>query len=185
MIEAIEGILTKKEPTNCIIKTNVGISYKIFISLTCSSLLEEGKNIELLISQIIREDANLLYGFIEESERKMFQTLIKVSGIGANTAMTTCSSLSSDMFTKALVENNTLAFTKIPGIGPKTAKRIIAELSDSKVIDSIQNQSNSNIEAIMALESLGFKKDKINKILLQCVSKNTADLVKEALKKMI
>ncbi|MBR4141840.1 MAG: Holliday junction branch migration protein RuvA, partial [Campylobacter sp.] len=83
MIVAIEGIITKKEPTNCVIKLSNGISYSVNISLNCSAKLEKNAKIELLITQIIREDANLLFGFLDADEQKMFEMLIKLSGIGA------------------------------------------------------------------------------------------------------
>lgn len=94
MIKAIEGIITKKEPTSIWLKVPCGVTYGIFISLFTSSNLNKGDNAELFITQIIREDANLLYGFIKESEQRIFEMLLKVNGIGAATAMAVCSSLS-------------------------------------------------------------------------------------------
>ena len=109
--------------------------------------------------------------------------LIKLNGIGANTAMAVCSSLSSDNFLRAIINGDTATLTTVPGIGPKTARRIIAELSDAK-IELANDGEQYKIETISALENLGFKRDKINKILLNCKSTNTADLIKEALKKL-
>ncbi|MBR0071210.1 MAG: Holliday junction branch migration protein RuvA [Campylobacter sp.] len=183
MIVAIEGIITKKEPTNCVIKLSNGISYSVNISLNCSAKLEKNAKIELLITQIIREDANLLFGFLEADEQKMFEMLIKLSGIGASTAMAVCSSLSSESFSKAVINGDTATLTSVPGIGPKTARRIVAELGDAKLMEFSSGESYKN-EAAMALESLGFKRDKINKVLSECSSTSTAELVKEALKKL-
>ena len=95
MIAALEGVITKKEPTRCILKLASGVSYGVNISLGCAAQLQSGAKTELLITQIIREDADLLYGFLDERERTMFEMLIKLSGIGASTAMAVCSSLSS------------------------------------------------------------------------------------------
>lgn len=182
MIKAIEGIVTKKEPTFLILKTQSGVSYGIFVSLFTYSKIDKSQKIELLITQIIREDANLLYGFLDLNEQKMFEMLIKLNGIGASTAMAVCSSLSVEGFSKAIMNANTEIFKSVPGIGPKTARRIIAELSDSKLIlDATQDVDNSKNEAMIALESLGFKKDKISKVLSECKSKETGDIVKEAL----
>ena len=183
MIVGIDGVVTKKEPTNCVLKLNNGVSYGINISLNCSAKFEKGAKVEFFITQIIREDANLLFGFLEADEQKMFEMLIKLSGIGASTAMAVCSSLSSDSFLKAVIGGDTTTLTSVPGIGPKTARRIIAELGDAKLIEFAPSESYKN-EAILALESLGFKREKINKVISECSSTSTAELVKEALKKL-
>ncbi|MBQ7270101.1 MAG: transposase, partial [Campylobacter sp.] len=103
--------------------------------------------------------------------------------IGASTAMAGCSSLSSESFSKAVISGDTATLTSVPGIGPKTARRIVAELGDAKLMEFSSGESYKN-EAAMALESLGFKRDKINKVLSECFSTSTAELVKEALKKL-
>ncbi|ANE36045.1 RuvABC resolvasome, subunit RuvA [Campylobacter iguaniorum] len=183
MIKAIEGIITKKEPAFVWLKTASGVSYGIFISLFTSASLNKGDKIELMTTQIIREDANLLYGFIKESEQKIFEMLLKVNGIGASTAMAVCSSLSPDEFSKAVLNGDDATIKRVPGIGPKTARTLIAQLSDAKFSEISQMPSYQN-EAFMALESLGFKRDKITKVLSECKSEDTALLIKEALKKM-
>ncbi|MCD8213935.1 MAG: Holliday junction branch migration protein RuvA [Campylobacter sp.] len=183
MIKAIEGVVTKKDPAFVVLKTISGVSYGIFISLFCSAKLNKGEKTELNTTQIIREDANLLYGFLDASEQKMFEMLIKLNGIGASTAMAICSSLSPNAFSNAIISGNADTFKSVPGIGPKTARRIIAELSDAKLIsdESVEDYQN---EALLALEALGFKREKIVKILPDCKSANTSELVKEALKKL-
>ncbi|CAD7287058.1 Holliday junction branch migration protein RuvA [Campylobacter suis] len=183
MIKAIEGIITKKEPAFVVLKTVSGVSYGVFISLFCSAKLETGVKTELNITQIIREDANLLYGFLDISEQKMFEMLIKLSGIGASTAMAVCSSLSANAFTNAVLNGDADTIKQVPGIGPKTARRIIAELSDAKLVSDESVPSYQN-EALLALEALGFKREKIVKILPECKSQTTGELVKEALKKL-
>ncbi|MSN96796.1 Holliday junction branch migration protein RuvA [Campylobacter sp. FMV-PI01] len=183
MIVEIEGILTKLMPNLAVIKTNGGVSYGVIISLNCNSKLKLGQNISLIITQILRDDANLLYGFMDKLEQDMFETLLKVSGVGANTAMMVCSTLSSQDFTLAIINGDISVLTSVPGIGAKTARKIVAELSDAKILNS-QNIESYKSETILALESLGFKKDKIQKVLLDCKSKNTQDLIKEALKKL-
>lgn len=108
--------------------------------------------------------------------------LLKVNGIGATTAMAICSSLDSNAFYKALTLNDESVFKKVPGIGAKSAKRIIVELSDSKI--ALTNVSDNKAEALAALLSLGFKQDKILSVLATCEAKDTSELVKEALKKL-
>lgn len=180
MIKAIEGLITKKEPTQLWIKC-AGITYGVNISLFTSAALQKGKNIELYITQIIREDANLLYGFLKESEQRIFELLLKVNGIGASTAMAVCSSLNPDEFSAAVINGDDAVLKRVPGIGPKTARTLIAQLSDAK-LGEISSASSSSSEAFMALESLGFKRDKISAALAKCTSNDTASLIKEALK---
>lgn len=182
MIKAIEGKITKKEPTQLVLKTAGGVSYGVSISLFTSAALEVGQTAELLITQIIREDADLLFGFLKVSEQRIFELLIKVNGIGAATAMAVCSSLTPDDVAKALNMGDEAVFKRVPGIGPKTARTLIAQLSDAKLEFDAANMGQN--EAFMALESLGFKRDKILKALSECEATETAALVKEALKKL-
>lgn len=183
MIKAIEGVVTKKDPAFIILKTTSGVSYGVFISLFCSAKIQKDSKVELSITQIIREDANLLYGFLDLNEQKMFEMLIKLSGVGASTAMAVCSSLSSNDFINAIINADDGVLKKVPGIGAKTARRIIAELSDAKLINDT-NVSSSHNEAVMALEALGFKRDKIYKALSGCELNDTSELIKEALKRL-
>ena len=182
MVVGIEGIIVKKEPTFVIMKCASGLSYGIFVSLFCSAKLQSMQKYELLISQIIKEDSNKFYGFLDKDEQKMFEALLKVNGIGANTAMAVCSSLDTNSFYKALSLNDENMLKKVPGIGAKSAKRIIVELSDLK--NKIENISDDKSEALKALLSLGFKQDKIISVLASCDGVNTSELVKQALKKL-
>ena len=137
------------------------------------------------ISQIIREDQHSLYGFWDEREKKVFDTLIKLNGIGPSTALAVCSTLSPDDFAQALATQNVDAFKMVPGIGPKSAKRILVELSDfSLQIGHDSSAQGSALEAAMALESLGFKKESVKKVLATCQAGDTQTLIKEALKKL-
>lgn len=183
MIVAIDGIVTHKEPTFVHVKTPAGITYKINVSLYTSGGISSEK-IELKTTQIIREDAHLLFGFLENDEQRMFETLVKLSGIGPSTAMAICSTLTPRGFAEALVHGNIDAFKQVPGIGPKSAKRILVELSDFALNSDEGGLMPSHKEALMALESLGFKKDRIQKALSSCKSTDTPTLVKEALQKL-
>lgn len=183
MIVALKGVITHKEPTFVHMELNSGITYKIGVSLFTSSELKVSSEAKLLITQIIREDAHLLFGFLHVDEKRMFETLIKLSGIGPSTAIATCSTLTPNGFASALMHGNADAFKAVPGIGPKSAKRIIVELSDF-ALDAPMGQNSSHQEALLALESLGFKKDRIQKVLSTCIQSDTAALVKEALKKL-
>ena len=107
--------------------------------------------------------------------------LLKVSGIGASTAMAVCSSLSSDEFILAITNGDDSVLKRVPGIGPKTARTLIAQLSDAK-LGEISSVNSVSKDAFMALESLGFKRDKITAALAKCSSNDTESLIKEALK---
>ena len=184
MIVGIEGKVTKKEVTFVHIHTASGLTYKVFVSLSCIGKIT-GDTVFLHVTQIIREDQHSLYGFVDENEKKVFDTLIKLNGIGPSTALAVCSTLSPDDFAAALISQNIQAFQKVPGIGPKSAKRILVELSDFTLqLNHEDNASGSMLEASMALESLGFKKEMIKKALSSCQGGDTQTLIKEALKKL-
>ena len=183
MIVAVEGVVTHKEPTFVHLKTAAGVTYKLNVSLYTSGGISSEK-IELKTTQIIREDAHLLFGFLQTDEQRMFETLVKLSGIGPSTAMAICSTLTPKGFAEALMHGNIDAFKQVPGIGPKSAKRILVELSDFSLHSEEGGLMPFHQEALMALESLGFKKDRIQKVLSSCKATDTATLVKEALQKL-
>ncbi len=183
MIVGIQGSIERKEPTFLHINTG-GLIYEVFVSLNTSSQIDS-KEIKLFVSQVIREDANLLFGFLTLDEKKMFDTLLKINGIGPKVAIAICSTFSPDTFAKVINSKDVSMLKRVPGIGPKAASRILVELADF-IVDgsgSGDHLSNSLIEAAMALESLGFKKDEVKKAL-SGLSGDTATLVKEGLKKL-
>lgn len=181
MIKAIEGKVVKKEPTYIWLKTAGGISYGVAVSLQTSPKLELGKDCELLITQIIKEDANLLFGFLGASEQRIFELMLKVNGIGPATALAVCSTLEPDAVSKAVASGDIATFKRVPGIGEKTAKLLLAQLGDASFLALGEVNPVSN-EASLALESLGFKRDAISAALSKCSSNDTVSLIKEALK---
>jgi len=184
MIVGIEGKIELKEPTKVHINAN-GLIYEVFVSINCSATLIDA-NIKLFITQIIKEDSNSLYGFVDINEKKLFDTVIKINGIGPKVALAICSTFTPTSFAQIVQTNDIGMLKRVPGIGPKGASRLLVELSGFVVsassVDENFNQSAS--EAVMALESLGFKKEQINKALSTAVATDTAGLVKEALKKL-
>ncbi len=184
MIVGIEGTVELKEPT--VLHINVhGLIYEVFISLqTYGALTSE--RIKLYTSHIIREDAQLLYGFAEASEKVLFQRLIKISGVGPKVAMAICSTFSSSQFAQIIASSDITGLKRVPGIGPKSAGRILVELSgfDAELTQQGSPKNLASSEAALALESLGFKKELVSRVLSQCESSDTASLVKEALKKL-
>lgn len=184
MIVAIEGVVVYQEPTFLHVKLNSGLTYKVSVSLQSSAKVKENEKVSLKISHIIREDAELLFGFLSIDEQRMFEALLKVNGVGPSTAMAACSTISPNGFSEALIHSNIDAFKKVPGVGPKTAKRILVELSEFALVLGESAQSPIYQEALLALESLGFKKVKINSALKHCTSSSTSELIKEALQKL-
>ena len=183
MIAGLKGIVEYLEPSVVHIDVN-GIIYEVFISLHTFSALPKCE-VKLFISHIIREDAQLLYGFLDISEKKLFQRLIKINGVGPKVAMAICSTYTPPQFVTIINNKDINGVKKVSGIGPKSAGRILVELNgfDEELIASVDApKSLAYSQASEALESLGFKKDKILKALNSCQSSDTALLVKEALK---
>jgi Holliday junction DNA helicase RuvA len=184
MIVGLEGNIEKKEPTLLNINVN-GIIYEVFVSVNCSSKIVDNK-VKLHITHIIREDSQSLYGFLDPNEKKLFDTVIKINGVGPKVALAICSTFTPTSFAQIVSANDISMLKRVPGIGPKGASRILVELSGF-IIDGNEDESQdvaSSLEASLALESLGFKKDVISKVLKTCIATNTSDLVKEALKKL-
>ena len=183
MIVGLIGKVVKKEPTS--LQLNVGgVIYEVFVSLNCSSKIISDE-ITLEITEIIREDAHNLYGFLDSNEKKLFDTVIKINGVGPKVALAICSTFTPSSFAQIVTSNDVNMLKRVPGIGPKGASRILVELSGF-IVDGASNDesTNINIEASLALESLGFKKDIVTTILKSCTSTTTSELVREALRKL-
>ena len=193
MYEFITGRITEITPTYVVVECN-GIGYVIHISLSTYSQIQERKEIKLLIHQIIREDAHLLYGFFNKLERDIFRLLISVSGIGANIARMMLSSLTSAEIQQAILDNDVNLLTSIKGVGTKSAQRIILDLKDKlsrePVGDEIFAIRDNRIkdEALSALVMLGFSKSAVEKAIHKILSENkdiaVEDLIKRALKSL-
>lgn len=183
MIVAIEGRIVKKEPTSLHVKCASGVTYKLAVSLMCGVQIQS-ENIELHVTQIIREDANLLFGFVDADEQRMFEKLIKLNGVGPSTALAICSTLTPSAFSLALKNSDANSFLKVPGIGLKSAKRILVELGGFVLESSLDSSAQDRNDAALALEALGFKKDKIQAVLITCKSSSIQEIIKEALTKL-
>ncbi len=183
MIVGIEGVVEHKEPT--VVHLNVsGLIYEVFISLQTYGAIRDAR-VKLHTSHIIREDAQLLFGFFEKSEQVLFERLIKISGVGPKVAQAICSTFTPPQFAQVIAANDIAQLKRVPGIGPKSAGRILVELAgfDSELAMSAATPvAAASGEAALALESLGFKKEQVAKALAKCESDDTAGMVKEALK---
>lgn len=193
MIAQIKGKLIEKTPTYVVIDCN-GVGYQLNISLNTFSKIGNDENCLLFTHFVVREDANLLYGFKEKSERELFRQLISVSGVGSSTAMMILSSLSPDETKLAIISGNVNVLKSVKGIGLKTAERIIIDLRDkvgkSDGAEIISSFSNNTIkeEALSALVMLGFSKlpaDKaLNKIMTENSNLTVEELIKRTLKSL-
>lgn len=184
MIVGIEGNIERKEPTLVHINVN-GIIYEVFVSLNCSTAIID-QRVKLHTTRIIKEDSDNLYGFLDINEKKLFDTVIKINGVGPKVALAICSTFTPAGFEQIVATNDVGMLKRVPGIGPKGASRILVELSGF-VVDGNSDQTDINqsaSQAVQALESLGFKKEQINSALKSCSATDTAGLVKEALKKL-
>ncbi len=182
MIVGIEGTVERKDPTYLHINVN-GLIYEVHVSINTSNAVNESR-VKLYVTQIIREDTNALYGFREMNEKKMFDTLIKINGVGPKVGLAVCSTFTPETFARVVSSKDVGMLKRVPGIGPKAASRILVELADFIVDGSEESGSSGAMgEAVMALESLGFKKEAIQKALAG-VSGDTATMVKEGLKKL-
>lgn len=183
MIVGLRGKVIEKEPSFVHIEVG-GVIYEVFISLQAFSALREDE-VRLHTTHIIREDAQLLYGFLDKGEKTLFEKLLKINGVGPKVAMAICSTYTPSQFAVVINNKDIKAVQLVPGIGPKSAGRIFVELNgfDAELVAS-KSPTTTKIfdQATEALESLGFKKDKISKVLSECRSDDTASLVKEALK---
>lgn len=195
MIGYLKGKLAIKKPTYVIIECS-GVGYHVNISLNTYSRIENLDEATIFTHLQVREDDMSLYGFFDVDEKAIFVLLISVSGIGTNTARVILSYMTVDEIKSAIMHEDVVSISKVKGIGPKTAKRLILDLKD-KVIkesgsDPINIPTGSNIiksEALSAMLALGFPKASVEKTINLVVAKNPSinsveDIIKLVLKNM-
>ena len=174
MIHHLHGRLVEKHPTHVVVECG-GVGYYVAISLTTFDQLGEDELVKIHTHMVVREDAQLLFGFASEAERTLFLLLLGVNGVGANTARLILSAMDPDTASAAIASGDVDAMKRVKGIGAKTAQRIIVDLQDkvdasagsglaasaplSVAYNTIKN------DALGALTSLGFDKAKCNKVL--------------------
>jgi holliday junction DNA helicase RuvA len=193
MYEFIKGEIININLAVVVIEAG-GIGYSIKISLNTYTKLNSQKNPKILIHQIIREDAHLLYGFADSSERELFRNLISVNGVGSNTAIMMLSSLTPEEIISAISTDNVSVLKSIKGIGIKTAQRIIIDLKDKigKFAETgqilILPDNTIRNESLSALVMLGFVKKDVEKVLDKILLENPGltveSVIKHALKRL-
>lgn len=189
MIAQLKGRLVEKNPTDLVIDCG-GVGYEVKISLNTFSALGSSESIQLYTRLIVREDAHILYGFADKTEREMFNHLISVSGIGPNTAMIMLSSLVPSEIASAIQSEDVRTIQSIKGIGAKTAQRVIIDLKDKMLkmaysSENIFTTNNTNVfDALTALVSLGFDRKAAEKAIdkINTGEESVEQLIKEALK---
>ena len=197
MIDYIKGKIISLNPAYVVLETG-GIGYFINITLNTYAGLEGQNESKLYIYEIIREDAHILFGFDTIKERSVFEKLITVSGVGANTARLILSSLTADQTVHAIINGDAAAFKTVKGIGKKTAERIIVDLKDKvKTFEietdlDLKNEKTSQIhnrnreDALSALVALGYNRKEAEKALRKVITAikddDVAELVRETLK---
>lgn len=193
MITHISGKLIEKNPGNVVVECN-GLGYYLPISLQTFSKIPDNEHVKLYTYLNIRDDAHILFGFADKTEREIFKFLISVSGVGPSTAITMLSSMDSKEIQQAIASEDVAKIKSVKGIGIKTAQRVIVDLKD-KILKtyelsediSISNNTTKN-EALSALEVLGFSRKKVDSVI-QVILRDSPDisleeLIKKALKNL-
>ena len=188
MIGRISGILLDKTPPLALIDCN-GVGYECEVPMSTFYLLPQvGDKVTLLTHFVVREDAQLLFGFGTNQERLMFRQLLKVNGIGAKSALAILSGLSIDELIQAVSLQESGLLTRVPGIGKKTAERLLLELKDKFTLDStlsIKGSINTSIsqDVLNALIALGYnERESINTVKSLDANLTVNDGIKQALK---
>lgn len=200
MIGRLSGVLVEKQAPDLLIDVN-GVGYEVQAPL--SSFLDIGPvggKITLLTHMVVREDAQLLYGFSDKMQRTMFRTLIKVSGVGPKLALGILSSMDADTFARCIQNHEVTALTKLPGVGKKTAERLIVEMQDRlkewqtqaplwAAVEQTEVDSRNHLlaEAESALISLGYKPQEAAKMLSKMPDdiSSSEEMIRRALKGMM
>lgn len=191
MIEYIKGEINEISPAHVVIESG-NIGYFVNISLNTYSFLSDKSSCKIYIYEAIREDAYILYGFMDKQERQLFLHLISVSGIGSNTARMILSSLSVSELEDVIASSNVNILKSIKGIGAKTAERVIIDLRDKvkktseDVLLTSKKDTEAKKEAISALVMLGFNHATSQKVVSKILEEKpilpVEQIIKQALK---
>ncbi|MGN6480935.1 Holliday junction branch migration protein RuvA [Luteibacter sp.] len=194
MIGRLRGILVSKQPPSLLVEVGGGVGYDVDAPMsTIYDLPATGKEVTLLIHYAVREDGVSLYGFLRETERAMFRNLLKVSGIGAKIALAVLSGVSTEELSRLVHAGDVVALTKIPGIGKKTAERMVVELRDRVDATGVRlPAANGGVaapvdpvgEATVALQQLGYKPPEATRLVSKVAAEgDTAEaIIRKALR---
>jgi Holliday junction DNA helicase RuvA len=191
MISSLRGRLAAKQAPHIVIECQ-GIGYEVETPMsTFLDLPAIGEELFIHTHMLVREDAQLLYGFASEAERALFRTVLKISGVGAKMGLAILSAMSQADFQRCVEYEDTATLVKIPGVGKKTAERLIIEMRD-KFKDStgapnpskVSTPANPKSEAVDALVSLGYKVNEVNKLIahMDVDGMSAEDIIRQALR---
>jgi Holliday junction DNA helicase RuvA len=191
MIGFLTGKIISSKPTQILLDVN-GVGYKVKISINTFEKLTGKSTVSLYIYTNVKEDSITLFGFYSEAEKEMFELLISISGVGPKSALSLLSGISTDDLKQAIITNNIERIVAVPGIGRKTAERLILELKN-KVRDIKEEgitpaKPSAHKEAIAALTTLGYNlpssEKAVNKILAEFPECSIEELIKKTLKEL-
>ena len=190
MIGSLRGILAWKAPPQLLVEAH-GVGYELEAPMsTFYGLPAVGAEVRLLTHLVVREDAHVLYGFASDDERRLFRMLLKVSGVGPRIALGILSGISVATFRQFVAGNDAAALTRIPGVGRKTAERLIVEMRDrldglapAPSLDGESPASGTEGEAFSALVALGYKPVEATRLLKTAALEgaSTEELIRRAL----
>ena len=187
MYEYIRGTLAEVAPTHAVVDAG-GVGYYLHISLETFSAIEHAREAKLYVHYVVREDAQLLYGFADKVERELFRLLLSVSGVGGNTARMILSTYSPRELQGIISAGNAVLLKNVKGLGLKTAQKIIVELSGKITSAAGAAEPGPAAEALEALVMLGFTKSAAEKelraIVREQASATVEELVRQALKRL-
>jgi Holliday junction DNA helicase RuvA len=191
MIGSIRGRIASKSPPQLLVEVG-GVGYEIEAPMSTFFLLPSvGEEVLLLTHLVVREDAHILYGFGTHDERRLFRSLIKVSGVGPKIALALLSGINVEAFAMCVQNQDIAALTKVPGIGRKTAERLVVEMKDrlgppsETVVNAVAGPPGANpeAEAFGALVALGYKPAEATRLLKAAGpgTHSTEELIRRAL----
>lgn len=197
MIGRLHGVLLRKEPPALLVDAG-GVGYELEAPMTTFyDLPAVGEPVTLYTHLVVRQDAHLLYGFVRESQRRLFRELLKVNGVGPRVALAVLSGLSDAEFSRCVVDEDIARLTKVPGIGRKTAERLVIELRDKLPRDIPTPASTTAAagpvapgdpvsEAVSALVSLGYKPNEASRAVRSVATQGLGaeEIIRQALKGM-
>ena len=195
MIGRLHGILLYKEPPALLVDVG-GVGYELEAPMTTFyELPAVGEKVTLYTHLVVREDAHLLYGFAREAQRRLFRALLKVNGVGPRVALAVLSGLSDEEFTRCVASEDIARLTKVPGIGRKTAERLVIEMRDKLPADVATAAPATDVasmpadpvsEAVSALVALGYKPNEASRAVRGVSAKGLSaeEIIRQALKGM-
>jgi Holliday junction DNA helicase RuvA len=199
MIGQVRGIILEKQPPQLLVDVH-GVGYEIDAPMsTFYQLPDVGQEVKLFTHFVVREDAQLLFGFYTQNERALFRTLLKVNGVGPRLSLTILSSIAPEEFVRCVLNNDTASLVRVPGVGKKTAERLVIEMRD-KLAEWSHSAPADNVvhtqgvsqrhhllqDAISALVSLGYKPQEANRTVTKVDDgmATSEDLIRKALREM-